>query len=101
MARSSSVVADGGADDRAERAERLGAVVEAAQVVEHPAGDGAAVVGARVLDLRALLVGGQREHEHAGVVARARSRRTGRSEPKPRYGLTVIASAASGEAGSR
>ena len=37
---------DGGADDRAEGAERLGAGVERAQVVEHGAGDGAAVVGA-------------------------------------------------------
>ena len=60
----------------------------------------AAVLGARVLHLGALLVGGQREHEHPGVVARAVSI-IGSSEPKPRYGLAVIASAASGELGSR
>ncbi len=63
-------VADGGADDRAERAERLGAGVELAQVVEHGRADGAAGgVDAGVLDLRSLLVGGQGEHEQAGVVA--------------------------------
>ena len=56
---------------------------------------------ARVLDLRALRVGGQREHEDPGAVACGERRTPARSEPTPRYGLTVIASAASGDGGSR
>ena len=40
-----------------------------AQVVQHRAGDRAAVAGGRVLHLGALRVGGQREHEQAGAVA--------------------------------
>ena len=39
-----------------------------AQVVEHPARDQLAVLGAGVLHLRPLLVGGQRQHEQPGVV---------------------------------
>ena len=43
--------------------------VEAAQVVEHGPATVPPPSAVRVLDLRALLVGGQREHEDAGVVA--------------------------------
>ena len=75
--------------------------LSAAQVVEHPPGDRAAVVGARVLHLGALLVGGQREHEDARRRGARAVSTIGSSEPKPRNGLTVIASEASGEAGSR
>ena len=58
-----------------------------AQVGEHPARDrtAAAVLGARVLHLRALLVGGQREHEHAGAVLRRDvDHRLQRAEPEVR-----------------
>ena len=74
---------DGGADDGAEGAERVGVAVERAQVVEHDVGHGA-VAGARLLHLGALLVGGEGEHEDAARRAGARCRSSGSSEPKPR-----------------
>ena len=58
---------DGGADHGAEVAERVGVGVELAQVVEHDVGDGA-VAGAGLLHLRALLVGGERQHEDPAPV---------------------------------
>ena len=48
-----------------------------------------------------LRVGGQGEHEDPAAVRPAATSRTGASEPNPRYGLTVIASACSGLSGSR
>ena len=61
--------------------------LSSAQVVEHPAGDGPAVRGARVLDLRALLVGGEGEHEQTGVVAaRGVDHRVERAEAEVRAG---------------
>ena len=75
--------------------------LSAAQAVEHPAGDGAAV-GARwraaprgpsVLDVSAST--------NTPAPWRRAVSKSGSSEPNPRYGLAVIASAASGDAGSR
>ena len=61
------------------RSRRPGGPASVAPTVRPSARDGA-------LDLGALRVGGQRQHEEPGA-ARARQRRArGRSEPKPRYG---------------
>ena len=81
----SAGLADRGPDDGAEGAERLGAGVERAQVVQDALGDRLAGVGARVLDLGPLLVGGEGQHEEAGAVAaRGVDERVERAEAEER-----------------
>ena len=99
MARSSSVPPMVAPTTAPKEPSGVGPGVERAQPVEHGAGDGAAAGGAGVLDLAALRVGGQGEHEDARRRGARAVSTIGSSEPKPRYGLAVIASTASGEAG--
>ena len=75
-------LADRGADDGAERAERLGAGVEPRQAVEHARRRRCARRSVRACCTSgALRVGGQREHEQPGVVrARGVDQRVERAE---------------------
>ena len=53
--------------------------------------------GPGMLDLRPFGIAGQGEHVDAAALALGASSMAPASEPKPRYGLRVMASAASGE----
>ena len=100
IARSSAVDADRRSDDGAERAHRRLVAVERRSWARMRAGDGG-VAADGVLDLRALRVGREGQHEDPAVVAARRPSKNGSSEPKPRNGLTVTASAHIGLSSSR